>query len=121
MAQAFLNGAVFDFEAAPRFVSPGVEVHSLPGHTSGPCGAWFSLAGQKILLAGDTIMNLEYYNAREGHFIDASQEKTAASMDWAAKNGILSFPDTVTGFLPQRGRLKGQAAWLEKIKSLHRR
>lgn len=91
-AQIFLNGAVFDFEAAPRYLSPGVEVCPLPGHTLGLAGLVFTSGGKKILLAGDTIMNPEYYNAREGYFIDASQEKTAASMDWAAKNVDIIVP-----------------------------
>lgn len=92
LAQAFLNAAVFDFEAAPRFLSPGVIVQPLPGHTVGLAGLVFTSGGKKILLAGDTIMNLEYYNAREGYFIDASQEMTAASMDWASKNVDIIVP-----------------------------
>lgn len=50
-AQIFLNGAVFDFEAAPRQLSPGVEVHPLPGHTLGLSGLVFTSGGKKVLLA----------------------------------------------------------------------
>ena len=91
-AQIFLNGAVFDFEAAPRQLSPGVEVHPLPGHTLGLSGLVFTSGGKKVLLAGDTIMNAEFYHAREGYFIDANQEKSAASMEWAAKNVDIIVP-----------------------------
>lgn len=107
LAQAFLNGAVFDFEAAPRFLSPGVEVHPLPGHTLGLAGLAFTSGGKKILLAGDTIMNLEYYNAREGYFIDASQEKTAASMDWAAKNVDIIVPGHGDWFFAAERKTEG--------------
>ena len=91
-AEIFLNGAVFDFEAAPRQLSPGVEVQPLPGHTLGLAGLVFTSGGKKILLSGDTIMNREFYQAREGYFIDASQEKNAASMDWAAEHVELIVP-----------------------------
>lgn len=37
-------------------------------------------------------MNAEFYHAREGYFIDASQKKTAASMEWAAKNVDIIVP-----------------------------
>lgn len=92
LAQTFLNGAVFDFEAAPRRLSPGVEVQPLAGHTLGLAGLVFTSGGKKVLLAGDTIMNPEFYHAREGYFIDASQEKTAASMDWAAEHAEIIVP-----------------------------
>lgn len=91
-ARAFLGGAVFAFEAAPRQLSPGVRLVPLPGHTLGLSGLLFASGGQTVLLAGDTIMNREFYWAREGYFIDASQEKTAASMNWAAHHADLIVP-----------------------------
>ena len=92
LAQAFLNGAVFDFQAAPRRLSPNVAVQPLPGHTLGLAGLVFTSGGKRVLLSGDTIMNREYYRAREGYFIDASQQKTAASMEWAAANTDVIVP-----------------------------
>ena len=92
MAEIFLNGAVFDFEAAPRHMTANVEVVPLPGHTLGLSGLYFTSDGKKILLSGDKIMNPEYYAAREGYFIDASQEKTRASMDWALANADIIVP-----------------------------
>lgn len=91
-AQIFLNGAVFDFEAAPPRLTPGVEVHPLPGHTLGLAGLTFTGGGKKILLSGDTIMNSEFYHAREGYYIDASQQKTTASMNWAAEHVDIIVP-----------------------------
>ncbi len=91
-ADAFLNGAVYDFMPAPRQLSPGVTVCPLAGHTLGLAGLVFSSGGKRVLLAGDTIMNREFYHAREGYFIDASQQKTAASMNWAAEHADIIVP-----------------------------
>lgn len=106
-AGIFLNGAVFDFEAAPRRLSPGVEVCPLPGHTLGLAGLVFTSGGKKILLAGDTIMNSEFYHAREGYFIDASQEKTAASMKWAAEQAEIIVPGHGDWFFAEEGAAAG--------------
>ncbi len=92
MAEIFLNGAVFDFKAAPSQLTPGVSVQPLPGHTRGLSGLVFTSGGKRVLLAGDTIMNREFFKAREGYFIDASQEKTAASMNWAAQHVDIIVP-----------------------------
>ena len=102
-AQIFLNGAVFDFEAAPVQLTPGVAVHPLPGHTLGLAGLVFTSGGKKILLSGDTIMNTEFYSAREGYFIDASQEKTAASMQWAHENVDIIVPGHGDWFFAAEG------------------
>lgn len=92
MAEIFLNGAVFDFRAAPRQLTDNICVQPLPGHTLGNAGLVFISGGKRILLSGDTIMNPEYYMAREGYFIDASQEKTVASMEWARQNVDIIIP-----------------------------
>lgn len=92
MAKAFINGAIFDFTAAPEQISPNVKVVPLPGHTLGLAGLMFTDVGRKILLSGDTIMNREFYNAREGYFIDASQESTGKSMSWAYENVDIIVP-----------------------------
>lgn len=96
MAKAFLTGpanvAVDSFMAAPEYITPGVRVQPLPGHCMGLAGLEFTSGGKKILLSGDTIMNREFYNAREGYFIDASLEATAASMNWAHDNVDIIVP-----------------------------
>lgn len=102
-ARAFLNGAVFDFEPAPRRLAPGVEVVPLPGHTPGLAGLLFVSGGKRVLLAGDTIMNPEFYKAREGYFIDASQQKTAASMAWASQNADIIVPGHGDWFFADEG------------------
>lgn len=87
-----MNGAVYDFKAAPQFLTPNVEIVPLAGHTLGLAGVLFTSGGKRILLSGDTIMNPEFYVGREGYFIDESQEATRASMEWAAQNTDLIVP-----------------------------
>jgi glyoxylase-like metal-dependent hydrolase (beta-lactamase superfamily II) len=63
---------------------PGFELIPLPGHTLGIQGLLFEGPEGKILATGDSVMNAEFFSAREGYFFSADSEKSKESVMKAA-------------------------------------
>jgi glyoxylase-like metal-dependent hydrolase (beta-lactamase superfamily II) len=63
---------------------PGFELIPLPGHTLGVQGLLFEGPEGKILATGDSVMNAEFFSAREGYFFSADLEKSKESIAKAA-------------------------------------
>jgi glyoxylase-like metal-dependent hydrolase (beta-lactamase superfamily II) len=63
---------------------PGFTLIPLPGHTLGVQGLLFEGPGGKTLATGDSVMNAEFFSAREGYFFSADSEKSKESIAKAA-------------------------------------
>jgi len=63
----------------------GLTLVPLPGHTPGLQGVLFDAPEGRVLISGDSIMNFEYFQAKEGYFYSVSLEKSRESIEKAAQ------------------------------------
>ena len=77
--------------AQPGFVK-GVDIITLPGHTSGTTGLMFDTCDGKAVICGDAAMTRDYFKARAGHFNQIDKEKTAESIESLAKIADIVIP-----------------------------
>lgn len=64
---------------------PGMKLIPLPGHTLGIQGLLFDGPEGKILVTGDAVMGVEFFQAKEGYFYSACPEQAAKSVEQAAE------------------------------------
>lgn len=63
----------------------GISLVALPGHTMGLQGLLFEGPEGKILIAGDSVMTYEFFQAKEGYFFSVSDELSKKSIEKAAQ------------------------------------
>jgi glyoxylase-like metal-dependent hydrolase (beta-lactamase superfamily II) len=72
------------FGSVSGSLTPHIRLIDLPGHTPGSTGLLFPAAEGRMLISGDTIMGVEYFEHCEGYWFNKSQEETRVSIRKAA-------------------------------------
>lgn len=83
---SFVEGVRGVYQAVPGDeLIPGVSLFALPGHTAGCTGLLFNAKEGRVLVTGDTIMGVEYFEHCNGYWFSDSIPETRKSIRNAAK------------------------------------
>ena len=102
-AESDLLERITPVAAEGGIVAPGIETRHLPGHTAGLAGLAFTDAdGFRVLVAADSAMTRDFFNARAGYFNSSDFDAVAASIDRLRREADIIVPGHDNFFFNQR-------------------
>lgn len=77
---------------ADPILVPGIELIHLPGHTHGLTGLIFRAVEGRVVLAADSVMTKDYFQAKQGYFNNVDLEATMRSIERIAEIADVVIP-----------------------------
>lgn len=80
------------FRVCKEKLTDAISMYPLPGHTDGTTGLLFESNGKKVVIAGDTVMGVEYFEHANGYWFNENLEETRKSIRKVAMDADVIVP-----------------------------
>lgn len=80
------------FQVCKEKLTDDILLYPLPGHTDGTTGLSFVSNGKRVVIAGDTVMGVEYFEHANGYWFNENLEETRRSIRKVAMDADVVVP-----------------------------